>query len=596
MRYRDKYGHRFPESYSDAAIELYCFSHWVDESIGGLGRYQHFSNAVKMIYPDFVWDDWFEMRVRAFCDPENWVIKEQQRFLCLANVGCKSAGKTHGLSLIGFIWWLSMPQYSTLAITSIQKAMVRARSWAAIQKYYYALPERNGMHIVDSMMKIQSMDPRTGRKSDKHSIIGLAVGQGETDKARQKLAGMHPEKRYMLIVDEAAGTPEAIFAAVPNMRGGCQEFVLIVASNGESRMDPHGRICEPIDGWNSVNLETGTWRTKGVKEWQIDSGVCQHFPGHRSPNVKRSKTIIPYLYTYENYLDSKGKEDTLAYWVYDAGFWAPEGITNTVFDEATIQRVDGMGTFTWKSWRKGVGACDPAFGGDDCTLRFGEYGDIEDGRIGMQLREKVPIKLKQNDKTPLDYQIARQIINECQKRGVSPEDFGIDATGIGQGVASILAEEWSPLIKRISFAGSPSDVPVSQDDPRPCKEAYDRKVTELWYQCREILVAGQLRGLDRETVSQFCKRTFELKGRKISLEKKEDCKLRMGRSPDDADCVAVMAEVLRQRGLTVKRKYATTAATHYEGVAKRANAIYDDGDDRGPRINSDQELNAWLTE
>jgi hypothetical protein len=105
---------------------------------------------------------------------------------------------------------------------------------------------------------------------------------------------------------------------------------------------------------------------------------------------------------------------------------------------------------------------------------------------------------------------------------------------------------------------------------------YDRRVTELWYNCREVLAAGQLRGLDQPTCSQFCSRTYELKSRKIRLETKAECKERIGRSPDDADCAAVMVEVARHMGLSPKKRVAETRERMFHKAAAAADEVYHD--------------------
>jgi hypothetical protein len=352
----------------------------------------------------------------------------------------------------------------------------------------------------------------------------------------------------------------------------------------------HGRICEPEGGWNSIDQDTTIWKTKGVREWKLPPGVCLHFHGKRSPNVKRSKTIFPYLYTYENWQAAKGNEDTLNYWAYDAGFWPPEGISNTVFDEATIQRVDGMGSFLWTTFSEPVAALDPAFGGDECVLRLGTIGDVGEGRIAVQIGEKLPIRLRQKTDKPVDYQIAEQTIEVCNQRGIKPQNLIIGSTGVGRGVAAIIQETWSPMIEKVEEGGSPSDHPVSADDQRKCSEVYDRRVTELWFNGLELLSCGQLRGLDKVTCGQLCTRQYEIKGKKYSIETKVDYKTRMGRSPDDADCVLFMVELAIRRGAFPRRKFSEQIANHYIKKANENNEVWESvGNDPNEMFNSMEE-------
>lgn len=547
--------------------EMFCFYIWHSTENGGLGRYRHARNAIKALWPETEFNEWMEWRLREFCNESNWSVNGNQRVLNIASVGCAGSGKTHDWTFFSLFWWLCAPDISTVVLCSIQKNMIRQRCWAVIQEKYNNLPCRFG-NMVDSQTKLQ-----VSKGDDKHSVFAQAVESGEANKAKQRIAGLHLP-RVMIVIDEAPGTPEGIFEAVSNLTSGCSELVVASSGNAISRLNAHGRVCEPVDGWNSVDQDTEMWKTKGVREWKLPPGVCLHFHGKRSPNVKRSKTVFPYLYTYENWQAAKGNEDTPNFWTYDAGFWAPEGISNTVFDEPTIQRVDGMGAFTWQSYSYPVAALDPSFGGDECVLRIGTIGDIGPGRMGLQIGAKIPIRLKQKSPRPVDYQIADQVIEACKKYNVKPENFGLDASGTGRGVAAILQETWSPMIKKVEFGGAPSDTPVSAEDPRACSEVYDRRVTELWYNCREVLGAGQLRGLDLPTCSQFCSRFYENKVRKIRLETKAECKERTGRSPDDADCVAVMVEVARGLGLSPKRNPVQSRETIFMKKAKEADEVY----------------------
>ena len=570
-----KYGAKWPEeAFSDPVnIELYSFLTWRDSDKGGLGRFGHLKNAIKTIWPSMEFNPWFDMRMREFCDPGNWVINESQKFLNLNTVGCAASGKTHDWVVIGFTWWLADPLNSRFSFCSAQKQMISSRSWRVLQELYAAMGDRKaGLHMVNSKYTLQS------QKSDaKHCVDILASAQGETDKAVQRLAGNHP-KRYFICVDEASDTPEAIYAAVTNASKACEEFVFVTAGNAWSRMDPLGRCCTPVNGWNAVDRDTEVWKTAGVREWNIKPGVAIHFSGRRSPNVKRGKTYIPYLYTKENYLDAQGHEDTLAYWRQDEGFWAPDGLSNTVMDEALVLKMDGAGRFDWNSKVEAVAALDPAFGGDQITLKFGQIGDIDHtGRLGLQITEKEDIKIREGQSDSIELQITKQVMEACRRRGVKPECFGLDATGIGRGVASYLQDMWSPLIVKVEFGGAPTDAPVSQDDPTSRKIAYDRKVTELWFTVKEMLKAGQLKGLDPDSISQFCRRTYDYRGKKIILETKADCKKRINRSPDDADCIAVMCYVAEQRGMVIQAGGVSAAkrGNRWLDEARKFDELYD---------------------
>jgi hypothetical protein len=82
-----------------------------------------------------------------------------------------------------------------------------------------------------------------------------------------------------------------------------------------------------------------------------------------------------------------------------------------------------------------------------------------------------------------------------QSRGIAPDEFVIGSTGIGRGNWRCVQREWSPRIQIVDENGAPSEMIVSQENPRPAKEIYDRKVTELWFGVREFVEADMIRGL-----------------------------------------------------------------------------------------------------
>jgi hypothetical protein len=123
---------------------------------------------------------------------------------------------------------------------------------------------------------------------------------------------------------------------------------------------------------------------------------------------------------------------------------------------------------------------------------------------------------------------------------------------------------------------------VSHEDQRPAHEAYDRRITEIWYSARELLMSGQLRGLDAETAVEFCSRRYEDDRRKVVLETKDEYKKRHGRSPDLADAAAIALQTAQILGLIVRQVGSTAARQGRETDAqKAAHAVYQDVDYHG---------------
>jgi hypothetical protein len=567
--YTHRYGCTLDRQLNDLELEMLCFRTSRTMEQGGVGKFGHLRNAASIILPKTDWNPWLEWSVQSLCD-DHYARKEGnviQR--TMAWTGNAASGKTHSAAFYGFLWFLADPMNSILVLTSTSAKMVRRRIWPIISSIHLQVRDQFGDcgHIIDSKTCILAE-----RGNDKNAIFAMAIGEGETNKAAANIQGMHA-KRIMIVLDEATDVEEAILVAKENLKKACDDYTELYIGNAKSRLDPLGRAMTPKKGWNSISVEH--------EEWETEQGYCLHFDGFKSPNVAAKKTIYPYLYSYENYLIDISKDtNTLEFWMYTRGFPPPDTVSNTILSEPLIERCKARDKHTFISKRKNIAALDPGFGGDDCVLQFAVEGDIEtdlgEFRTGIELSERIKIEFDVTNKTPKDLQIAARVIDECRKRNVAPRDFGCDATGTGRGVFAIIYQDWSAEIRKVEFGGAPSDLPSSEEDPRPASECYDRRVTELWYTIKAFVCSGQLCGLDDEVIRELCSREFTYKARKISLETKEDFKARLRHSPDRADALAVLCAVSRSNGNSPVGKSAKRDNASWISTAKRFDTVNTD--------------------
>lgn len=588
---RHKYGLLLPKQLPDHLLELYCFKIDHPSHRGGMGKYRHFLNASRMILPEVKLHDWSRTQIRSLCQTEDAIRVGDviQRFVYWP--GCKSAGKTFTAGHYAFLWWLADPHNSKVMLTSTSGVMVKQRIWPVIQDLFYmakrSLAEKfkidqsevNCGNLLDSQTILQREKGDSGR-----SIRAMSVEPGELGKTVAKIQGQHAD-RIMLIVDEATDTPEAIFKTIPNMEGGCRDLTVLLIGNPISRaLDPFDRACQPVKGWESLSIGDVEWKAKGDRDLCLKPGLTVRFRGADSPNVKAGKTIFPFLYSYENHQMDRGKEDTIEYWKWTEGFPPPEGICHTVMSETMIAKYGVNGRHTFLSKADPMSGLDPGFEGDKCVNQFGQLGDLTVGKMGLQLTDSITIRPLSVSEHELDYQIAQEVIKECKERKVAPQNHGSDATGTGRGVYSHTRTDWGECV-RVEFGGAPSERPASEEDTRPSVEVYANRVTELWFFAKSLVVSGQLKGIPLEAIRQFCSRQYSIKSRKIVLETKPEFKKKFGNSPDEADAVAVICEVARQRGLNPGT---VLAVSHEENnFVKAQNEVYDD-DTRSNAVDFEQ--------
>lgn len=548
-----KYGVRSFEDYPDWKLELLC---WANEIETHHPSYFHLKNAISLMWPEHIWHDWSEWRFRTFCDPDYSLRVGSVRIRVFSWMGCGSAGKTFDAVILGFCWWLADPSNSILSLISTTKDSSRSRMWSVLQEKYFAFKEEHeleGPHLINTSMVVEAT-----YGDRKHAIYAQAVESGELDKTVANIQGRHATRMFV-VIDEAMGTPIQLFSAIPNVFKGAREVNLLFISNAPlSRQNLFMKLAEPLGGWNSVNPDSLQWKTKPIDGWQIPQGWCLHFNGKDSPNVKAGKTLFKFLYSHEDWTrveNNPAARQSPEFWSQDYGFPPPAGFILTVLTEELIEQGNARGSLEFSDAPlTPCGSLDPAFGGDKCILRFGMYGVLKDGKKGIEVRERieVPISVEAMDdkgvRIPAEYQIFNFVKPLCEQRKVKPGWFGIEATGIGRGTAAVFTQEWGPVVW-VEAEGAPTDMPASEEDPRPAKLVYDRRITQLYFNVQALVKGKQLGGLSEEDCTQFCARKYDYLNKKYRLEKKEDLKPRLGRSPDEADSITVLVEVCAQHGL-----------------------------------------------
>lgn len=534
MKEIQRYGWLYPEGTDEGTLELEAFRNNRE-----LGRFGHLKNAIDRIWNDkypgtFIWNDWSELLLRAFCE-NKWVTV----------TGPGASWKTTCAAMYAVASWYADPANTVVICTSSTLDGLRRRVWKEVSKFY-----RTRAAFGNPIQSRNCIQFEKGL--DDAGIFGLATDKGEIEKAIGKIIGFHAPS-MIVVVDEMPYTPEAIVEACVNLESGARKFQFIGIGNAADHLDPHGRMCEPKNGWDSVSAEFEQWETK--------RGVCVHLDGLKSPNVLAGSNVYPGLINQAD-IDTTSDiygVDSPQFWQMRRGFWCPEGVQKTVLTMPMIVRGRAKEKAIFDVDYVQGASLDPAFeGGDRCVLRFGKCGN-EDGKKVISLGEKIFIQTVQSVDDPLHFQIVRQVKQACEERGIGPAMFALDSTGEGGGLASIFQREWSREILCVEFGGRPSRNPVSQTNPKRADQEYDRRVTELWFFFRLLVQNEQIRGLDDDSAMEFCRRWYEMKGPYISLETKAKMKERTRKSPDLADNAVIMAELFKLRaGLRLTKVAAET--------------------------------------
>lgn len=546
-------GVTFPDNYLPLHCELYLFlmapkfeadpfwrpqgaldSNPSKQPYVGEGRFEHAFKLGKMLFPKtFEWQDYSIAAMQSFCGAPHSSI-----------TGAGGTSKSNSAAFFAILWLLCAPDDSAVLIASTTIEAAKKRIWKPLRQYYNELTKL--MRQVGNTVLIGNPRPciRASQQDSAHGIYVVAVAKGEVDKGIESLKGFHP-KRLLMIGDEADSISQAVIDVEVNQQIGTLEYKQIWLGNDPSMFKPLGKLMEP---------EPGKVVTLGHKEWISTKGIhCLRFDAYDSPNLRDGDkwTGIIRQRDIDDAIKLYGGENSPQFWIMMRGLHPPEGADSTVLSEASLLRHNArQKEVIWASGFILSASLDPAYGGDGCIFRTFRRGHDTTGKMRILFDETISLKINADDlRNDAEYQIAAQVKQLCQSRSIPPDEFMLDATGTGRGVASVLRREWSPLIHECEFGGAPSDMPVSEENPKSAKEEYDRKVTELWFAFREFVHADMIRGLDNTAAIEFCQRTYEVKNRKTCIESKTEMKARGLPSPDHADAVAVAIHHLREKGV-----------------------------------------------
>ncbi len=562
-----KYGLKFPANFNKLDIELHCFKvrHPVDA--GGLGGPGHFWRAVALLWGKqnvvgnrtkfFFRNPWSEDMVEEWCN---------ERYIAVG--GPANSSKSETFALLILLEYLADARNVLGCILSTSLKEARKRIWGSLVEFVRAIPAPGlPLKVIDSQGIIRYVSGDY-IASDKASI-SLVAGERKAEKeAIGKLIGMHNQKVFVIADELSELTPSILEYGLPggNLTSNPQ-YKFVGLSNPPGYFDPFALLWKPKGGWITITVEDTRWET--------EHGVGLHFDSNKSPNLDHppGKEPYPFLPTRQKIEDAKkaeGGENSTRYWRMMRGFPSPGGQEELIYAPSDIIKFRGDEKPIWNDGPLiRLAALDPGFtnGGDRSIAYFGTLGTLTNGMRALSFDEYVElIEDVTNKSLNRSYQICGLFRLQCEKRGIFPQNTGVDATGAGSPFCDVLDVVWSPLVNRVKFGGKASDLAVSMTSPQKGFERYYDRVTEIWYSGKELLRNGQLKGIHPDMALEMTTRLYGTTGaeKKIYAESKADMKLRTKRSPDIADSGFILLDVARQRhgfGSRKMTQYGRPAAT-----------------------------------
>ena len=551
-------------------IEMDAFLLGLTPEEGGLGKATHYRNVVSTIWPTYSWHKWAELRAQAFCKVNiEEDVQTGNRFVRSVTglAGGTDSGKSYDMAAMALVNWFVDPLNTMVIVVSTSKIDAKQRIWSALVKMYreaHAVGIAAG-RLIESMDIIKlsdeegkAIDPNVG-VSDASSIMLLAAGDEYKDDAQKRLQGKK-NRRIVLIIDELQDCSSSVINEAIWGFKGAQELHIVGAGNPSSIFDPHGKFCEPIKGWMSVDEETPNWKIKvaGIE------GLALRFDSEKdNPNQQsfdKGKGLrYPFLPKPNDVAVAKKELGELnpQYWRKFRGFWPPADADDcTVVSDILLARHGALDKPIWDGTPKDIAGIDPSYteGGDRFVFTHMKWGKLISGKWAIALEKQYVLNRRAGSQEDFQYEMIQQIHDLSIKLGIPNQWMGVDASAGGM-FWSIGERELLRGWHAVSFAGAASDLPVSAQyamrneatgKPQVGKELFHNMSSELCFVSRYFLECEQLKGITPDLAWEMTQRKYVRRTRKIIIESKTDMKKRIGKSPDLFDSFSV--------GLFVARK------------------------------------------
>ena len=551
-------------------LEMDAFLMGLTPEEGGLGKATHYRNVVSTIWPTYSWHKWAELRAQAFCKVN--VEEDTQtgnKFVRSVTglAGGTDSGKSYDMAAWALVNWFVDPLNTMVIVVSTSKIDAKQRIWAALVKMYreaHAVGIAAG-RLIESMDIIKlsdeegkAIDPNVG-VSDASSIMLLAAGDEYKDDAQKRLQGKK-NRRIVLVIDELQDCSSSVINEAVWGFKGAQELHVVGAGNPSSIFDPHGKFCEPIKGWMSVDEETPNWKIKvaGIE------GLALRFDSEKdNPNQQsfdKGKGLrYPFLPKPNDVAVAKKELGELnpQFWRKFRGFWPPADADDcTIVSDILLARHGALDKPIWDGTPKDIAGIDPSYteGGDRFVFTHMKWGKLISGKWAIALEKQYVLNRRAGSQEDFQYEMIQQIHDLSVKLGIPNQWMGVDASAGGI-FWSIGERELLRGWHAVSFAGAASDLPVSAQyamrneatgKPQVGKELFHNMSSELCFVSRYFLECEQLKGITPDLAWEMTQRKYVRRTRKIIIESKTDMKKRIGKSPDLFDSFSV--------GLFVARK------------------------------------------
>lgn len=402
---------------------------------------------------------------------------------------CHGVGKTFVAAVLAAWWIASHPPGSAFVVaTAPTLRQVRSIFWRELGRAHAAgrLPGRLN----------QAAEWWIGDR-----LVALGLKPADSDPT--SLQGIHA-RFVLVIVDEAAGVPSALWDAASSLTAN-EESRLLAIGNPDDPGSRFAAVCRPGSGFHVIG---------------ISAHDSPNFTGEEVPDGVRPLLVSPV-------------------WVRErAAEWGPASpmYVARVLGEFPDSASDSVVPLSWvlACQRDPISADLEAAWGRTMPVELGVDVGAGGDLTAIFARHGPRAEFLWRGQTPDAAEVAGRVVDGIRATGATR--VKIDVVGIGWGVAALLRElRDREGVHRAEIV----EVSVAQEalDSRRVVRLRD----EIWWEVGRELSRTQgwdLRAVDDTTVAQLIAPRYVLDSSgRIKVEPKEATKARLGRSPDDADAL-----------------------------------------------------------
>ena len=620
------YGRLYPEDYSDFEIELESIR-LVEQRKNAAKKketfaqlYFHYKQAISICSPKMSkgWNRWSDEILKLFiCDKIHRILW-----------GSGNCGKSAVYGLLLYIKWRVNPSKRMVVIASKVVKDAAARVFGYIKEFHVLAPicPKEEIQIFDGKDKgiyTTTLDKVSNKKikNERGCIINLPIKVNRiANETGANLLGKHPDDQLILAFDEAQelgsslleqkifinwytnqtleihawGNPSPVNFHAP------QEWDLLFKLGGGhlplSTLRKLEKRAEKTDKWVSPDtavlrlcaLDSPKDDPDEINNYVIENGVKKqrlHFlAGADTVAVIRTKTLPNSVSWYSQILgfpfidaQASSNKTCLTPFIVDTAkkyplYWK---------EPVSLKRYLGM---------------DPTLSGnyDTASIVIGSLGMMLDGRQGIDIHEGKYCKQlrKTSDDEFIDVQVGT-LHTLCQKFKIPFNHVAIETAGVGDVIRYAIMNkieqdesytDWKRQMDEgknfytIDTTKPPTDRMLFRSLNRrlPAKEICHTITMEYWQAVTCAFMSRQIFNVPDYIIQQFYNRfvQYTFNDQKYKIERKEDMKKRGVRSPNDADALAYMVEIMRVAGgftymIPKGDTYITKYGTFYEQEQSR---------------------------